>query len=116
MEPADTISIGGVFLVILVVYLLIVCLTTTVTGSLWLGKTLNIPLKDSYNIVIYSTGSNPGAVQKYIIDNPLNTLTADSVNKALLQAPTIIFKSVTPSKANEIINGLKKAGAIADAI
>jgi hypothetical protein len=116
MEIPSELSAGSIFLVIIVVYILILCVTTLVSGSMWLSKALQMPLKDNYNIIVYSAASNPIGIRKYILDNPSNTLTSDALDKALLHEPTIVFKAISASKANEIVAGLKSQGAVVDAV
>ena len=107
---------GGILLVVVLVYVLILSIVSTVTGSLYLSKIVNQPLKDSYNIVLYDDGSQPIAVRKYIIDTLPHTLTPDQVDMSFGRLPSIIFAGVQPSVANKIVIDLRKLGATVDAV
>jgi hypothetical protein len=115
MDCSSFISSWGILLVILLVYAMIICITSSVTGSIWLSKIINQPLKDSYNIVLYDYGSNPIAVRRYILDGP-HSLTPDQVDSALIHQPAIIFSNVHPSDANKIVEDLRQLGAYVDAV
>lgn len=112
----DTISLGGMLVVIICVYILFMSVTTTVTGSLWVAKTASEELQDIYNIVLYSVGNSPIGVRNYILNNPQNVLTPEQIDLAFARTPSIIFKNITPSNANKIITDIRKLGSLVDAV
>lgn len=114
----ETIGFGGMLLTICCVFLLFLSLTACVTGSLWVSKVASEDLQDTYNVVLYSTGSdaNKAKVKSYILASPFNRLTNQQVDMAISNTPSIIFGNVTGSNANKVITDLREMGAIVDAV
>jgi hypothetical protein len=112
----ETIGFGGMVLTILCVFCLFLTLIGSVTGSLWVSKVASENLQDTYNIVLYSVGSDQNRVKNYILSNTQNTLNNAQIDMALNNTPAIIFKNITGANSNKIVTDMRAMGAIVDAV
>ncbi|MEX0595008.1 MAG: hypothetical protein WD512_00800 [Candidatus Paceibacterota bacterium] len=112
----QTIGFGGMVLTILCVFCLFLTLIGSITGSLWVSKVASENLQDTYNIVLYSVGSDKNQLKNYILSNNQNTLNNAQIDMVLNNTPAIIFKNITGANSNKIISEMRAMGAIVDAV
>ncbi len=114
-RSGDMLTIAGIVLLTVLLYIVIMSLITSVTGSLWLTKVATRPLKDTYDVVLFDDGDDLIALRSYILGNEAGVLDPDQVDKALSNLPAVIFSGVKPSVAEQIIGEIREKGGIAGA-
>lgn len=113
LVSGNTITVAGIVLLTLALYICIMSVITTVTSSLWLTKSATRPLKDTYDVVLFNDGGNALGIKSYVLAHAENTYTSDTLDDALKNLPAVIMPEIKPSSAEQAVSQIQDLGGVA---
>jgi len=110
-RAGNMLTVFGIVMLTLLLYVLIMSIITTVTGSVWLTKVASRPLKDTYDVIVYNDGGSALEIRGMAVNE--SSLSPEQIDDALENLPAVIFPDMKPSDAQRILEKVRELGGIA---